>query len=90
MWLRGPLGLVALVTLESPLFHELLSLTSKRAIVPVGELALLGIVSWPPLGADVDAAGDADLLSRLLGVRGRVLGLPTALLAPSACRNIRR
>lgn len=68
MWLRGPLGLAALVTLESPLFHKLLGFTSKRAIVPVGELTLLRVVNWPPLGADIDAAGDADLLSRLFGV----------------------
>lgn len=68
MWLRGPLGLAALVTLESPLFHKLLGLTSKCAIVPIGEFALLRVVNRPPLGTDIDAAGDADLLSRLFGV----------------------
>lgn len=74
---RGPLhmrsgsavGLVALVALELPLFHEFLSFCSKRSIVSVCELTLLRVVNGPPLDRDLDTASDAHFLARLLRIR---------------------
>lgn len=70
--LRRPMRLPTLVALEFPLFHELLCLRADRPIVPIRELTLLGVVNRPPFGADINPTANADLVTRLVGVEGRL------------------
>lgn len=59
------MSLPTFMTLIPPLVNELLGLRAKSTIMPVRELAFLAIFNGPPSGTDVNAAGNAHLLSRL-------------------------
>lgn len=53
------------MALEAPLLNKLLGLGAEISIMAVGQPALLRLVDGMPLRADIDAAGKADLASRL-------------------------
>jgi hypothetical protein len=62
---RLPACLLTLVTLKASLFDKLLGFGPDVAIVPIRKLPFLCLVDGMPLGAHVDATGQADLAARL-------------------------
>lgn len=61
MRIRLATQLLAFVTLETALFHELLRLGAQVPEVPVGEPAFLFLIDRVPLGTDIGGAGKTDL-----------------------------
>lgn len=61
MRIRLATQLLALVTLETALFHELLRLGAQVPEVPVGEPAFLFLIDRVPLGTDIGGAGKTNL-----------------------------